>query len=71
MVEFDGAVKYAGADGREALVREKRREDALRAMGYEVVRVTWADLTHPEVVVALVRRALARSAARGRDVAVS
>lgn len=71
VVEFDGAVKYAGADGREALVREKRREDALRAMGYEVVRVTWADLTHPEVVVALVRRALARSAARGRDVAVS
>ena len=52
VVEFDGAVKYEGADGREALVREKRREDALRALGYRVVRLTWADLHHPERVVA-------------------
>ncbi|WP_299440817.1 type IV toxin-antitoxin system AbiEi family antitoxin domain-containing protein [uncultured Phycicoccus sp.] len=58
VVEFDGAVKYAGAEGREALVREKRREDALRALGYLVVRVTWADLERPGAVVALVRRAL-------------
>jgi very-short-patch-repair endonuclease len=71
VVEFDGAVKYSGADGREALVREKVREDGLRALGYEVVRVTWADLAHPEVIVARVRRALARSAARGMVVAVS
>jgi len=26
VVEFDGLVKYSGADGREALVAEKRRE---------------------------------------------
>ena len=45
VVEFDGAVKYEGADGREALVREKRREDDLRALGYRVVRLTWADST--------------------------
>ena len=47
IVEFDGAVKYDGAEGRRALVREKRREDRLRALGYEVVRLTWADLQHP------------------------
>ncbi len=33
VVEFDGAVKYGGAEGREALVAEKRREDRLRALG--------------------------------------
>lgn len=38
IVEFDGLVKYAGADGRDALAREKRREDGLRALGYHVVR---------------------------------
>jgi very-short-patch-repair endonuclease len=52
VVEFDGAMKYAGVDGRDALVREKRREDALRALGYRVVRLTWSDLQHPERVVA-------------------
>ena len=36
VVEFDGIVKYGGADGREALVREKRREDAIRAAGHPV-----------------------------------
>ena len=33
VVEFDGAVKYAGAEGQAALVAEKRREDMLREMG--------------------------------------
>lgn len=47
VVEFDGAVKYAGAEGREALVAEKRREDALRGLGYRVVRLTWTDLRDP------------------------
>ncbi len=58
VVEFDGALKYAGADGPEALVREKRREDALRELGYAVIRVTWADLGRPEVLVRRVRRAV-------------
>ncbi len=52
IIEFDGAVKYDGAQGREALVREKRREDALRALGYRIVRLTWADLADPQQVVA-------------------
>jgi hypothetical protein len=42
--EFDGDVKYGDQGGREALIAEKRREDALRALGYVVVRLTWSDL---------------------------
>ncbi len=64
VVEFDGAVTYAGADGREGLVREKRREDALRALDYEVVRLSWADLDRPELVLARIHEALARAGAR-------
>ncbi len=59
VIEFDGATKYAGADGREALVREKRREDRLRALGYHVVRLTWADLGRPQRVAMMVRGAVA------------
>nr|WP_255427513.1 DUF559 domain-containing protein [Yimella sp. cx-51] len=44
VVEFDGAVKYGGANGRQALVSEKEREDALRRAGYAVIRIVWADL---------------------------
>ena len=64
VVEFDGLVKYEGAEGRAALAAEKAREDRLRAMGYEVVRLTWADLARPHRVQALVRSALERVAAR-------
>lgn len=70
VMEFDGAMKYEGADGREALFREKRREDALRALGYVVVRVTWADLFTPGRLEAMVRAAHAqlRGPMRGRSV---
>jgi hypothetical protein len=50
VVEFDGLTKYSDprfADGRtpaEVVVAEKRREDRIRALGYRVVRLTWADL---------------------------
>ena len=64
VVEFDGLVKYAGADGREALAAEKRREDRLRAAGYEVVRLTWPDLERPEQVARSIRQAMGRAAAR-------
>ncbi len=62
VVEFDGMVKYAGADGRHALQAEKAREDRLRAAGYVVVRLVWADLDHPERVLELIRRASRRDA---------
>lgn len=52
VVEFDGAVKYGGASGRAELIREKRREDGLRAAGYRVVRLVWSDLQRPEYVLA-------------------
>lgn len=42
-LEFDGRVKYQDRGG-QALWEEKQREDGLRALGYVVVRVTWADL---------------------------
>lgn len=57
VLEFDGAVKYAGADGREALVREKRREDRLRALGLAVVRIVWSDLRDPERIRRMVEQA--------------
>lgn len=60
LVEFDGAVKYAG--GGESLFAEKQREDALRRAGWVVVRIVWADLSRPHVVLARVRSALAAAA---------
>ncbi|WP_370891394.1 type IV toxin-antitoxin system AbiEi family antitoxin domain-containing protein [Janibacter sp. GXQ6167] len=60
VVEFDGALKYDGLEGRAALVAEKLREDRLRALGYAVVRLTWADLDHPGHVAAKIRQALGR-----------
>lgn len=66
IVEFDGALKY---DGRDDVVAEKRREDRLRELGFEVVRITWADLAHPERVLAKIRAAFARAVARHRPVA--
>jgi hypothetical protein len=61
IVEFDGLVKYAGAGGRQALVDEKRREDALRSLGYQVVRLTWRDLHDPALVERLIKEAFART----------
>lgn len=63
--EFDGLVKYGrlrrpGETPGDAVVREKRREDAIRDVGWRVARWTWHDLDHPE---ALVRRLRARLAA--------
>ncbi|MDP9398368.1 MAG: hypothetical protein M3P96_11370 [Actinomycetota bacterium] len=67
VVEIDGKVKYS-ADRRDparALWEEQRREDRLREAGYEVVRLTWADLVHhPERAAARIRAAFARAAAR-------
>ncbi len=64
VLEFDGRVKYASGDG-EVLFQEKRREDALRRLGYVVVRIIWADLRDPARLLARIRAAieLDRSAA--------
>lgn len=61
IVEFDGVIKYAGADGRQALIAEKRREDRLRDLGYQVVRVTWAELERPVTLQRRIQAAFART----------
>ncbi len=71
--EFDGKLKYkvppgAGPDeAGEIVFREKRREDRVRDLGYEVVRWVYADLYHPEQLGARVRRAHARGRQRRRS----
>lgn len=63
LVEFDGRSKYASG---QDLWDEKRREDRIRSLGWEVVRLTWADLQQPARVRALVEAALRRATgARG------
>ncbi len=63
LVEFDGAVKYAGAQGREALVREKLREDRIRRRGWLIERVVWRDLEDPEALQVRLREAAQRGGA--------
>lgn len=53
IVEFDGRVKYTD---NHALFAEKEREDALRALGYSVVRIIWRELADPGRVLLKVRR---------------
>jgi hypothetical protein len=60
VVEFDGLAKYAG-DTRESLIREKLREDRLRALGLQVVRIIWADFDQPVRLVTRIRQAFARA----------
>jgi hypothetical protein len=68
--EFDGKGKYLRSlgpddDPGEVVWREKKREDALRTTGNEVVRVIWVDLDHPHDVKARFLAAFKR--ARRRD----
>ncbi|WP_324194152.1 hypothetical protein [Nocardia blacklockiae] len=63
--EFDGRVRYGrllrpGEDLEEAVRAESRREAALRANGFQVVRWTWDELATGEVAPRL-RAALART----------
>jgi hypothetical protein len=46
VLEFDGRLKYASA-ASEVVVREKIREDRLRARGLQVVRSDWTDFRSP------------------------
>ena len=65
--EFDGRVKYGallrpGQRVEDVVWAEKRREDALRDLGWQVVRWTWSDLQQPRVIADRLQRAFARSA---------
>lgn len=73
--EADGLLKYR-VDGepelrdRDALAREKQREDRFRDGGYEVFRFTWDIAVHrPVVLEQRALRAFARAAARRRPAA--
>lgn len=57
IIEFDGKLKFKDGDP-EVLWAEKKREDALRSLGYIVIRITWADLERQGAVAAKVRGAL-------------
>lgn len=57
IVEFDGLVKYDGFEGKRALADEKAREKRLERLGYEVVRVTWAELADPAAIIRRIREA--------------
>lgn len=61
VVEFDGLVKYEGADGRLALAAEKQRESRLTDAGYVVVRLIWSDLANPAAVLRTIREAHRRA----------
>ncbi|MEO7058738.1 MAG: type IV toxin-antitoxin system AbiEi family antitoxin domain-containing protein [Lapillicoccus sp.] len=74
-VEFDGRIKYGRAldpdDARgpqpspeERLWREKRREDRLGEIGFEVIRVVWSDLDDLDTLGRRVRAAVERSQLR-------
>ena len=64
--EFDGMQKYGsllkpGQTAAEAVFEEKRREDALRDLGWQIVRWIWEDLDRPVEL----RRRLERAFERG------
>lgn len=65
IVEFDGMVKYGdllrgNLTPQQVLVKEKRREDALRGLGWLVVRVTWAELADGRQFASRLTAAVAR-----------
>lgn len=64
--EFDGRIKYGrllkpGERLEDVLFREKLREDALRDLGWQVVRWIWADLKTPNLIVDRLNRAFLRA----------
>jgi hypothetical protein len=64
--EFDGRVKYGrllrpGQAPGDAVFEEKRREDALRAEDWALVRWTWADVDQPGRLSRWLQRALGRA----------
>jgi hypothetical protein len=65
--EFDGREKYGrrlrpGQQPGDAVFQEKLCEDAMRDLGWNFVRLAWADLDHPADALARIKRALERDA---------
>jgi very-short-patch-repair endonuclease len=67
VIEFDGESKYVlGGDVARAHWLEKQRHDRIIEGGYEVLRVTWAQLWDEPALRARVMQALRRAERRGR-----
>ena len=52
VIEFDGKVKYQnglrrGQTPSDAVIVEKKREDAIRSAGVAVLRIVWSELAEP------------------------
>lgn len=63
-LEFDGRIKYElfrreGETLEQFLMREKQREERIcQLTGWVCIRITWADLAHPERTALRIRRIL-------------
>jgi len=70
-VEFDGRVKYEPVADEDdspttVMLREKRREERVCELtGWRCIRITWADLYHPERTAARIRAAFSPVVAAG------
>lgn len=62
--EADGKMPHSGP---EALLHDRRRQNALVARGFIVVRFTWSDTLWPAYIVQTVRRALEMGTSRAQD----
>ncbi|MGH2923283.1 MAG: type IV toxin-antitoxin system AbiEi family antitoxin domain-containing protein [Solirubrobacterales bacterium] len=68
IVELDGAAAHGGWN---AIRRDRRREVALRAMGYQVVRYTWEQVTgRGDEVIADLRGLLGADSAEPRPISL-
>lgn len=68
--EADGLGKYeprGGLTTREIVRSEKRREERLADLGFEIVRWGWEDARNPPRLACRLRAAFARAAERRRD----
>jgi Transcriptional regulator, AbiEi antitoxin len=62
IAEADGMLKYTST---AVLRAEKLRQERLADLGYEIVRITWRQITeHPEETVARIRRAFGRGSVK-------
>jgi hypothetical protein len=68
-LEFDGVQKYVkllrpGESITDVVLAEKRREELVCAItGWRCIRITWADLARPQVIVQRIRNLMAAIAA--------
>ena len=60
MIKYGQLLLRPGQLPEQALAEEKRREDRLRDLGWQVVRWVWAELFEPAAMLDRLHRAFAR-----------